>query len=620
MADIVDAYNSLFTGYGDMTYEVSGTSLPNFFWQWTGEGENSKPVAPDVIHNLGSQSEFIDEKGNGKNTIRQDDAIYDIRGNNVKAPWSLFNDYKLFHYSGIMGMMYPNDPNYDTKFNDDKMARSNVMWANVEPTYKNIITAYSEIEAAAYKIQDFIYNKYYNRIPPNYLITLRRYPNACTDIPFTLGWNEDVHSELYPTSPQLPISTATTYISELAGNKMDDLLKFTFGTNWTEIESEIQEIQNGNPGATAFGVGKRLFDAAHGDSRGGLLHHFKQGAAAFGTNVFTGKPLTYAQQTTAEYYANIDPWQKFGKFTQGPVDVVMKTKRRDKGLEFANDYSLKFDYELKSLQYINPKIAMLDIISNMVLMGTNSGTWWGGATRYYGNGGGYGRQIGDVNLFAKGDYAGYFKSVANSVTQKVTRLSGGTLPSSIGDVIKLALQIAKGGLNNMLGSLINGNLGQIGGTTPANALIEGDPTGYWHVTMGNPLNPIAMMGNMICKQIEMTMGDGLGYDDFPVSVSFVCSMEHGKPRDAGDIESMFNAGKGRIYQAPYLGNIDGATQADKERMERAKEASNSQRPDAMGIGRNVGLKTNAKKLRTSTNKTQFPLFDKTIDQVVAYTR
>ena len=67
------------------------------------------------------------------------------------------------------------------------------------------------------------------------------------------------------------------------------------------------------------------------------------------------------------------------------------------------------------------------------------------------------------------------------------------------------------------------------------------------MTIGSPLNPIATMGNMYCDSTIMTLGDGLGYDDFPLEVKFEISLKHGKPRDKGDIENMFNAGRGRIY-------------------------------------------------------------------------
>lgn len=603
--------------FGNMFYstplEVSGTSVPTYFLAT----ENGKLKKPHVL----SRTSSIPDEKNPNKTQTVTNSIYDMEANNIYAPMSLFSDFKLFHYSGITGFMYPGDPNATTKYFDNKNARSGLMWANMEPTYANIIEAYKDIESAAYKVQDFVYNKYFNKIPPNYLVTLRRYANACDDIPFTLGWDENLHQQLYPTSVQIPISTATTYISEAAGNKMDDILKFTFGTNWADQESEIQQLNSATPGATGFGLGQRLFMNGAGTQREGVLFagHMKAGLNAMATNMFTNTNLTYAQQTVAADYAQIDPWAKFSKYTQGPVDVVKKTKARAQGLEFGNDFNLKFEYELKSLQFVNPKIAMLDIIANMIMMGTNTGTWWGGATRYFGNGGGYGKQIGDVNLFRKGDYAGYFKSVANRVTDSIRSINGGGLPSSLKEVIDLALTIAKGGLGNMIGSLINGNLGKLGATPPANALLNGEPTGYWHVTIGNPLNPVAMMGNMICNQIELVMGEGLGYDDFPVNVSFNCQLMHGKPRDAGDIESIFNAGKGRVYQSPFLGSR-GDSGVDMQATEKMKEIYKqiAGRRDVNHIGENVGKKTGGNGY--NNGNTQFPVLNNVIDQVVAYTR
>ena len=615
---ITNSFFNMFNAY-DSKLDVSGTSVPYYFLARDGSGQNSKIKKPTVI----KRGEVVVHDSNANKDEKVVNSVYDLESNNIYAPLSLFSDFKLFHYSGITGFMYPNDPNYNEKYFDNKKARTGLMWADMEPSYQNIIEAYSGIEAASYKIQDFIYNKYFNKIPPNYLITLRRYVNACDDIPFTLGWDEDIHSQLYPESVQIPIATATTYMSEMAGNKMEEILKFSFGTNWAEKESEIQAISSNTPGATGFGIGQKLFSNGAGSyhSMGDFSGHFNAGLNAMGTNLFTGMNLTYAQQTVAEAYAGIDPWEKFSKYTQGPVDVVKKTKARDQGLEFTHDFNLKFEYELKSLRFVNPKIAMLDIISNMIMMGTNTGTWWGGATRYFGTGGGYGKQIGDLSLFAKGDYAGYFKSVANRVTDNIGKLTGKDFDFSMESVIGLAKDLIKGGLANMLGSLINGNLGKMGATPPAHALLDGAPTGYWHVTIGNPLNPIAMMGNMICNSIEIVMGEGLGYDDFPVNVAFTATLSHGKPRDAGDIESMFNAGKGRIYMSPFLGNnenFDGSDGAATEKMkELYKQIGN--RKDVNHIGENVG-KNKSTAGGYNKGNTKFPLLNRTIDQVVAYTR
>jgi hypothetical protein len=42
----------------------------------------------------------------------------------------------------------------------------------------------------------------------------------------------------------------------------------------------------------------------------------------------------------------------------------------------------------------------------------------------------------------------------------------------------------------------------------------------------------------------------LGYEDFPTKLKLTVTLRPGRPRDKADIESMFNAGKSRIYLQP----------------------------------------------------------------------
>jgi hypothetical protein len=67
--------------------------------------------------------------------------------------------------------------------------------------------------------------------------------------------------------------------------------------------------------------------------------------------------------------------------------------------------------------------------------------------------------------------------------------------------------------------------------------------------MGNPYNPIAMIGNLICKTIDVTFGDSLGPDDFPSTLEAKFTLSHGRDRERGEIESIFNQGDGRFYQS-----------------------------------------------------------------------
>jgi hypothetical protein len=84
--------------------------------------------------------------------------------------------------------------------------------------------------------------------------------------------------------------------------------------------------------------------------------------------------------------------------------------------------------------------------------------------------------------------------------------------------------------------------------------------------IGNPLKPIAMVGNLICEGFDMEYGDQLGIDDFPTELKFVVKLKSARGRDKGDVESIFNNGLGRIYYPPDgsldLGNLSASTFAD----------------------------------------------------------
>ena len=292
----------------------------------------------------------------------------------------------------------------------------------------------------------------------------------------------------------------------------------------------MESISSGDGGYTQQpfykkmgGLGKATFDAMKGVTPGAK---FSRG-------------LNGTDDKLGTTYAN---------FVLGPVNVVNKTNIRDRGLKFGNDVKLNFEYELKSLNYVNPKIAMIDIMSNMLTMTTNNAQFFGGGHRYYGSSGYVASQFGDISMLRSGNFSGYMGSVVNDVETGMKGLfgdaNGNFDANSIVDGLK---KVGKTLLGNMLGSFLGSQVGGATGTTATKTFISGEPTGDWHLTVGNPLNPIVMMGNMICDNATMTLGQGLGYDDFPLELKFELDLKHGKPRDKGDIENMFNAGQGRIY-------------------------------------------------------------------------
>lgn len=78
------------------------------------------------------------------------------------------------------------------------------------------------------------------------------------------------------------------------------------------------------------------------------------------------------------------------------------------------------------------------------------------------------------------------------------------------------------------------------------ALLDGRAVGEWHLTVGNPMNPIANIGNLVCNGCDVEFNDVLGIDDFPTEVTFKISLKHGRIRAKQDWESIFNSGNGAM--------------------------------------------------------------------------
>jgi len=452
----------------------------------------------------------------------------------VEVPRSIFNRYALFNFRGLYGGLTGDvSSGFFDQANNPLMGGINSKTVSISKMMEFYNENYPRI---SYSAQDFLYCKYYKQIPVNHLITLRRFPVPVEDNIFDLSKSPGSKDGDTATTAEAVDATQTagvtavTYMGEKAGNKLEDLLQMSYGLTYKEITSEMESVSSSDGGYTQQpfyskmgGIGRATADAFKGiSSRQKFASQLSSTGDRLGTT-----------------YAN---------FVIGPVNVVNKTNIRDRGLNFSQDMKLTFEYELKSLNYVNPKIAMIDIISNMLTMTYNNGQFFGGGQRYYGSAGAVASQFGDINKLKQGDFSGYIGSVVTDVETGFKNVfGGGTGEFNLENGLDGLLKVGKTLLGNMLGGFLSENVGAVSGTQATKAFVSGEPTGDWHVTIGNPLNPIVTMGNMYCDNSTMTLGHGLGYDDFPMEVKFEVDLKHGKPRDKGDIENMFNSGRGRIY-------------------------------------------------------------------------
>jgi hypothetical protein len=413
---------------------------------------------------------------------------------------SLLNTINVLHSTTpfTLKQNYVNDPlNY---------YRGNVASASRNPSGTKIVEQLGETVVnhnMTYRATDFLFVDYYGKVPNNHMITLRRFPTPCQDNITDLT-----------TCPLPDVGRLITYMDG-EDNKMEDMFKFTAGFNWKEFKSEIQTQQNSKNGWT------KLDFLGMADTSGKYARDKLVGDSA----------------------ANFDPYSEHREnYTWGPIDVIDNLQTRDRGLKFEQDFSIKFRYAVRSYSGINTRAAFLDIMGNILNMITNKAPFWGGAIRYTGAGG-YSGPMGDMKALANGDVSGFLKSFGNDLKNKISNLFKDGPVAAIKTV-----------LGNAAAKMIGGNLDELGRPEKfgLHSLLTGTPTGEWHVTIGNPLNPAMMIGNLILESADVSVEGPFTADDIPSFIIVDVKLKHAMPRDKYAIQSMFNYGKGRYYGS----NID----------------------------------------------------------------
>jgi hypothetical protein len=276
-----------------------------------------------------------------------------------------------------------------------------------------------------------------------------------------------------------------------------------------------------------------------------------------------------------------------------PYNVIDQVKIRQPGLSGGllggSSVEIKFEYSLKSIGHINAKAAMLDIMANILATTHYRGNFWGGEARFYLNKGLFPMfdQKQTIQL-VKNIWSGNFDGATTTFINIVKEAFGGDLPSvdavaallsgvnentktptnsgdldlnlpTKGSAITSTENASREGgfipekLKEMAGiDLLAGFFNLTGGDGNSSipqfqALRTGAPVGEWHLTVGNPFKPIAVIGNLVCSGVEINFNDELGPDDFPTEMTATVSLSQGMSRANQDVESVFNDGFGPLY-------------------------------------------------------------------------
>jgi hypothetical protein len=431
---------------------------------------------------------------------------------------------------------------------------------------------------APYYWKDFIYCKYYGTIPNNRLITLRRFSSPVLDnfsLPKGLQTPENLKQGV-----GMPVAQAVTWFGGNSGNTLSSLIGFSTGINWGNepISSErVQKAFGDNLlGSVPYNLMANLASNLVGgkDANPGAKDAVNQKGLEAIANALSpeGDELTRNQFFKTFFDAAKESPERFGILSERiwtPVDVIESTKKRVLGLPFAwEDLVINFSYDLTSVGEVNTKAALFDILGNLLSIGTNYGNFLApyikydsefSALTFPGGDAGAKQFYTDPETFVLENFKKMFTNSKSSA--KVignTTIDEGSLLSFEDDLNTLQQAAVEGKVAELPEELLRrvfkgiksamAKMAANGWQAPL-SLYTGAPIGEWHIVMGNPYNPIAMIGNLICKTIDVTFGDSLGPDDFPSTLEAKFTLSHGRDRERGEIESIFNQGDGRFYQS-----------------------------------------------------------------------
>jgi hypothetical protein len=245
----------------------------------------------------------------------------------------------------------------------------------------------------------------------------------------------------------------------------------------------------------------------------------------------------------------------------GPVNVINKSSRRDRGIQNSNwntPFTINFHYSFRSFNGLSPKIAALDLISNFANLTYNDAQFLGQLARYFPK---PGIKFSPTVTEALG-------TIMTNLATTTTGNSSTEISKVLSEVFNLIQSTSSKIMNNPLGvakDLVMNTVAsyEIAGQIAPDIIsiksaLSDRPTGEWHIVVGNPMNPIFVMGNLIVTNTKMTWDEELGPDDFPTGVRFEVTLRQAQPRDKTAIERMLNLGQGKLT----TGNIRTSAYSD----------------------------------------------------------
>lgn len=406
----------------------------------------------------------------------------------------------------------------------------------------------------------FAYLNDFGKYPANRLMVLRRF-------------DQGIKNDLFTTTVK-PLYTMCTWYDE---EKIP--LSLSFNESWKKFEDSIMEVLQDVVGIkfAPGGVLDTLSNATSTPMGQDIVQKFGAavGIVTSGENIL-GDPNTI-------YEASIR-------------DVDGEEVKS--GLECDIKIDFETTYIMREAGGIDAHAAMLMILAEIVHMGTSN-------SRYYITGNASDQAVAFIDKIKNGNVDGLFEAIVEGLKDVLTQALS-TLTKAATDVVNNVKD--KGVIAGVGDSLIAGLASVIKTRyqrykwkiTGAISALAGLPTAPWHITMGNPKSPWFMCGNLVLDSANVDFVGELGYNDVPEKIVVKYSLKNGATIGASEITSIFNKGKGRIYESG-LEKIK--TVKVPEGQDYAISGSPSQNNQNNSTNKNSGITQQDNVEQVDTNKT-----------------
>ena len=336
----------------------------------------------------------------------------------------------------------------------------------------------------------------------------------------------------------------------------EDFVSITFGEKWEEAKGDFKDVLDA--------LGEDFLGKTLGQKIGG------------GLAVVPLPGFTEAFQKEVLVQMGVLNADGLAPLPAGNPNLIKMAKRRQtvasetagSGLNCSISVTMNCEWEQKFISGIDPTIAWQDIIAKILTFATSRSNTYGLTAQFEKTAS---KWMNNPETILK-DMIGFIKLGLNAAKESIQQMIDGfketlapteTDPKKQKDAaakkVKTENEIKAANLKklasvtadtliqdalDLLSKQLNKYRIAIEGIARA---LSGMPSTPWHITIGNPLRPIFVSGDMYMEQdLKLDLGPTLAFNDLPTSIKATFTLTNARPWGLQEIAGKFNTGSIRV--------------------------------------------------------------------------